>query len=317
MTWSQKTAACVAALASASAVLFAAPGAPVAAGQPAVASVVAAELPADVPPGVGHPSRPPSTGSGYAPQPSPPLGAASTGAERIIGADGRSRVTATTTFPNSAIGQLRFTEDGVDYVCTGFLIDRNTILTKGYCGFTPDGGAGDIIDAGTFAPGTNGGTDPFGTCSVATVWAPPQWTGPGNYTHGFAVMNLGAECATIGDTTGWFGTAVASAVNGLDGEQARLQGYETDGTQWQMTGRIARGQRNVLFFKMDAAVGQDGSPVILSRRIPRCPPGTCAVAVYSEHFLPAQGLYATHNSGPRFTQSRIGQIFAIADQNGG
>ena len=77
----------------------------------------------------------------------------------VIGKDGRTKVTDTTVYPARAIGQLVVGQNGQEYICTGWLIDLNTILTSGHCAYNPSAGGGDIIEYATFAPGRNGATD--------------------------------------------------------------------------------------------------------------------------------------------------------------
>ena len=84
------------------------------------------------------------------------------GIESVIGDDGRVRVTDTESYPASAIGQIELTsawspEPG-DFICTGWLIDPNTILSSGHCAYQPIA-AGDAtsIESVFFAPGRDGG----------------------------------------------------------------------------------------------------------------------------------------------------------------
>lgn len=243
--------------------------------------------------------------------------------ESVIGQDGRTKVTDTTAYPARAIGQLIVGQNGDEFICTGWLIDLNTILTSGHCAFNPTPGGGDIIEYATFAPGRSGaGTDPFGTCPVYQVLSPVGWRQNGLPQHDWAAMQLGTNNAgtittcDIGTTVGWFGLSWKRAADALTDKKATVQGYpgdKADGTQWTMKGKIAKSTKSMVFYPMDTFGGQSGSPVFRPAS-PACGGGPCGLAVHSYGAgLPGPG--GKNNAGPRITEARYNTIMSFAETN--
>ena len=241
------------------------------------------------------------------------------GAESVIGADGRTKVQppATSTFPLSAIGQIEFFRSGspVMWICTGYLIDANSVLTAGHCSY--DGGTGEagVIESADFFPGRNRSNgvvqNPFGSCAMTAVWAPDRWVDDGRAAHDYSVQQL--DC-TIGNSTGWFGLFALEGTNAFAGRRLRVEGYPGDrnfGSRWKMAGLVQRSSINTLHYPMDTYGGQSGSPLFKWNR-PSCG-GPCSAGV---HAYGAGGNPPT-NSGPRLTKGRIGVITAVAAENGG
>lgn len=240
--------------------------------------------------------------------------------ESVIGKDSRKRVTDTTTFPARAIGQIDFVQDGSSYICTGWLIDANSILTSGHCSYTPDGNQGNIIEAAQFTAGRNGATEPFATCPVYQVYSPIEWRRDGSAEDDWSVMQLGTDPDTtcdIGNTVGWFGMSYRGGKNTLKGVKATVQGYPGDkkqGTQWTMKGKIVESTKTSVYYKMDTFGGQSGSPVFEPKGA-KCGDTPCGMAVhsYGAGSAPSGG---KANSGPRITKSRFNTITTYIAQNG-
>jgi V8-like Glu-specific endopeptidase len=238
------------------------------------------------------------------------------GTESVILPDGRVQVTDTESYPASAIGQIELTFGPEDpqpgaYICTGWLIDSNTILSSGHCAYEPSPSGTAIVNTATFSPGRNGDVDAFGSCNVVQVYSPEGWRVNGKFTADWSLMQL--DCA-IGDTVGYLGyfwKADADALKGLD---VRVDGYpgdKPDGTQWKMNGTISASDKNMAYYKIDTAGGQSGSPVFVPNK-GTC--GPCAAAIHSYGVgLPGPGL--TRNAGPRFTKSKFLLIQDLADNN--
>ncbi len=233
-------------------------------------------------------------------------------AESVIGVDGRVRVADTTVYPHRAIGQLDIVEDGQVSYCTGWLIDKNTVVTAGHCAYNP-GGANDPIDSATFIPGRdhNGISSygPYGFCAVNGLYAPYGWRVQAKRSHDWAVMQLGC---TVGDEVGWFGMYSLPGANRFAGTRARVQGYPMDkppGSQWQMVDAIHHSTNRRLSYTIDTAGGQSGSPVFKLRR-PGC--GPCVLGIHT------YGLYAgqSYNSGTRITADVFDTIISLRAQNG-
>jgi glutamyl endopeptidase len=244
------------------------------------------------------------------------------GTESVIGPDGRVQVTNTTQYPASAIGQITLFQDNGqepgNYICTGWLIDNNSILTSGHCSYDPPvsrgGNGGGIIANAQFFPGRNGASNPFGGCNVVSVFAKSGWINQGRAVDDWSIQQL--DC-TIGATVGVIGYFTVPGVNQLDGKTARVEGYPGDkppGTHWKMSGTISSmTNANNVFYPMDTAGGQSGSPIMVANR-PSCG-GPCGMGIHSYGSPPPP--FPQLNSGPRITQEVFDKIADIADNNGG
>jgi glutamyl endopeptidase len=244
-------------------------------------------------------------------------------AESVIGNDGRLRVTNTTAFPARAIGQIELVDQGQNFICTGWLIDDNTIASAGHCAYNPSAPNGqEIIEAATIYFGRNRGVDPYGGCPIASVWAPNRWIDNGSPYYDFSIMQLGSPCESIGGMLGHFGMLAFSGVNGLAGRPVTVQGYPGDkpfGTHSKMSGRITKSTATMAFYPIDTAGGQSGSPVWQHRGVQAPGPcvGPCSFAIHAYGVgLPASGP-GQNNAGPRLTSARIGLLRDLADDNGG
>lgn len=212
--------------------------------------------------------------------------------ETVIGADGRTQITATTTYPNRVVGKLTFTApNGGTYGCTAFLYGNNTVGTSGHCVYSHSAGVGWNSNF-VFWPGKNGASNPYGSCGWSNANSVSGWTSSANPEYDYGSIRL--NC-TIGNTTGWIGMAWQTA--SYTGVNVNITGYPGDkayGTMWQMSGPVTSSAVRQLFYSIDTFGGQSGSAV----RISGC--GTyCAIAVHS------YGLYggSPYNRGTRITEA--------------
>lgn len=253
--------------------------------------------------GTGAEAASASTNDGFEGQP--------LGVESVIGFDGRTRVNPTTGYPARAIGQIEgFDDEDGSFICTGWLIDANTILTSGHCLYPPGTSPNNIVETIEFFPGRNRGTDPYGSCFGLEGWSPTAWIQNETPNADYAIINLDCD---VGDTVGWFGIFSLPNVGDLLHRSARLQGYPGDrpfGTHSGMSDRIERSLAKMVFYDIDTAGGQSGSPVWWTRAA--CG-GPCGMAVHS-YGVGNQGLNL--NSAARITTARFAEIVDIADDNG-
>ncbi len=261
-------------------------------------------------------------------------GAPAGGGESVSLPDGRVQLTnaQSQAYPHRAIGQIELTQangpNPGDFICTGWLIDSNTILSAGHCAYDPDGNQGNIIEAATFFPGryrTPGGTvvNPFGSCNVLTADSPFEWRHNGSEYADYSIMNL--DC-NVGNTVGWLGFFYVTNnanPNALAGLPVRVEGYPGDkpfGSGWYMGGTIFQSQKKMIFYKMDTFGGQSGSPVFQFNR-PGCgpggAPGPCGAGIHAYGYPDGGGgPHQNSNHGPRFTAARFNFIQSIAALNG-
>jgi V8-like Glu-specific endopeptidase len=233
-------------------------------------------------------------------------------AKTVLGPDGRTRVTATTAYPASAIGHIVYTDwDGRTFVCTGWLIDANTVLTAGHCIYDVEAPADGTLQAATFYPGRDGDVAPFGGCDAVTVFSPDEWKSIGDWKHDWGLMQL--DCR-IGDVVGWFGLTSVPGRNSLTEQAIVIQGYpgEQPGTQWTQAGTVQRSEPLTMHYRLDTTGGQSGSPVFSASGIPgELCGGPCSIGI---HAYSAAGTPLT-NSGTRLTASRVSTITALARSN--
>ena len=331
-SWRRAVAAAVLLAGSAQLASVTATAEPAAEGPPT--EVTALTLSAPVEPSSGFSGQRPSAPPDVAPaetegEPVDPDSEA-LGTQSVIGPDDRERVNPTTTYPNSAVGQLDVTwrtdEDAaISGYCSGFLIDENSVLAAGHCVYDINPAHGPLphlIESGTFTPGRNRGTDPYGTCEIESAWAPPQYTVDQQVTYDFSVINLSDDCDLIGSETGTFG--LFARTGQMAQVKGNVQGYPADwqttqffGDQKRAHGKIARSQKRLVFYPMDTTGGQSGGPVWRQRSAGVCV-GPCAMAVHAYGTDPqSTGVWRVNNAGIRLTAFRIGQILDIAAQNDG
>ena len=223
--------------------------------------------------------------------------------------DGRKQITDTTQYPSRAIGQIEYVEDAQNYICTGWLIDMNTILTAGHCVYPA---ANDQIDSATFAAGRNGATDPYGSpCNVIQIYSPDEWKINQIEDSDWGLMQL--DCP-IGTTVGWFGYFWIKGEKALKDIKVHVRGYPADapdGTMWDMAGKITISKAKQVFYKIDTFGGQSGAPIYQNNRR-GC--GVCSMGLHA-YGVHGGGAHFENNHGTRITKNRFNTILSIANAN--
>lgn len=215
-----------------------------------------------------------------------PASNGSIGIQSIIGADNRTRVTSTTTYPYRAIAHIESDIGG----CTGWLIGPDTVVTAGHCVYDP--GTRRWASYARVYPGRNGSTAPYGSANAVNFYSVTGWTNSGDPNYDYGAIKLDRA---IGNTTGWFGYRYTTA--SLTGTAENISGYPGDktyGTQWQHADQIRQTSTLRLYYQNDTYGGQSGSPVYEPNNS-SCG-GPCGLAVH------AYG-GSTYNSGTRITQA--------------
>jgi glutamyl endopeptidase len=224
----------------------------------------------------------------------------SMGGRSVIGADGRIRVTATTSTPWRKIALITFNTPQGGSICTGWFVNQNTVITAGHCvhrGFGGQSGFYNYLSYRVY-PARNGSSRPFPTCTARDLFTNTTWAfnGTANYDYGAVKLNC-----SVGLQTGWFG--YWSQSSSLVGTSAIVAGYPGDkvfGTMWMMAGSIGRETARRVFYRMDTYGGQSGSPVFRNRA--GC--GWCSMAI---HAYGASGS-PLMNGGTRITPNVVNFI---------
>ena len=202
----------------------------------------------------------------------------------VIGTDGRTRVTSTTTFPYRAIVHISSSIGG----CTGWMISARTVATAGHCIHNGSWATNVVV-----APGRNGTSYPYGTCKGTNLYSVSGWTSSKSTNYDYGAIRL--DC-TIGNTTGWIGFRYTTA--SLTGVAENISGYpgdKTTGTQWQHADQIRNSLTYKLEYQNDTYGGQSGSPVYQASHS-ACSGGPCAIAIHTNGG-------STYNRGTRITQT--------------
>lgn len=178
--------------------------------------------------------------------------------ESVIGPDERTQITNTTAYPNRAIAHLEVDFPSSSGTCTGWFISRNRLVTAGHCVY--DAVAKQWATAMTVYPGRNGATAPYGSFTAATLYTVTGWVNSGDPKYDYAVVKLSSK---VPKSIGWFGYGWTSNDSFLLNKNSTVRGYPADksyGTMWTMNGKIQQVQKTRLFYNIDTAGGQSGSP---------------------------------------------------------
>ena len=206
----------------------------------------------------------------------------------VIGRDTRMRRKRTLDFPFRYICHLSWQDNGQTWGGTGMLIGKRTILTAGHnlIHATPSPGFMDP-KAMHIAPGRDGRTRPFGTCTGVHFYVPEGFvrrTASGSIAgfntgtrHDYGLVRLARP---LGDTVGFWGERPRPADDKRGSSlqttlplpagklPLNLSGYPVDkpwGTQWSSYNYLQKLQGGLLIYDNDTFGGHSGSPVWVTR----------------------------------------------------
>ncbi len=188
--------------------------------------------------------------------------------ESVCGRDDRRRISPASAIPWWMICQLFIQRhDGRTSRCTGWFIGPRTVMTAGHCVYSQS--AGGWARSITVVPGMDDSSRPFGTQVGTTFRSVSGWIQNRDvgYDYGAIILSNG----DLGRRVGWFGFAALSD-DSLRNLPVNNSGYPADkptGTQWSNAGRITRVTARRLYYMLDTAGGQSGSPTWRSRRAVR------------------------------------------------
>lgn len=176
--------------------------------------------------------------------------------ESVCGRDDRVHVTKVTRIPWRWVCQLIM--DGRSR-CTGWFIGPRTIMTAGHCVYSHR--TGKWASKIEVIPGMNGASRPYGSQVATWFWSVNGWVHQSKPSYDYGAIILPDD--RLGRMLGWYGFANLSE-NSLKHLLVNNSGYPGDkpfGTQWFNAGRITQVQARRLFYMIDTAGGQSGSPI--------------------------------------------------------
>ena len=180
--------------------------------------------------------------------------------ESVCGRDDRVRIRSTTRIPWRMICQLIITRaDGRKSRCTGWFIGPRTVMTAGHCVYSHSaGGWAKQIEV---IPGMDAGSQPYGAQTGYSFRSVKGWTSGRKVGYDYGAIILPNN--TLGNRVGWFGFAnlSASSLRNLLVNNAGYPGDKPFGTLWFNAGRITKVTTRRLYYMVDTAGGQSGSPV--------------------------------------------------------
>lgn len=127
-----------------------------------------------------------------------------------------------TTFPTSTNGKVFFTDDGVNYVCSGTAItsaNQSVVWTAGHC---VNEGPGSFHTNWAFVPAYRDGARPYGTWPASSLHTTTQWRTSGDFSY-----DLGAAVTAPAATrlTAAIGGGRSLAFNGPRSQTYNAFGY--------------------------------------------------------------------------------------------
>ena len=121
----------------------------------------------------------------------------------IIGSDGRTKITTTTTYLYFAILYIEISwPDGATGLETAFMIDDNLAATAGHCVY--DASHGGWAESIKVWPGKKGYgilNNPYGTANATNFHTSIPWTENADSKYDWGLIELDEN---IGEDTGWF-----------------------------------------------------------------------------------------------------------------
>ncbi|MDV2933732.1 trypsin-like serine peptidase [Enterococcus faecalis] len=176
---------------------------------------------------------------------------------QIIGADTRTRITNTVSFPNSTIGKMVMTfPNGQTYVGTGWRYGNKVAITAGHCVYSKrDGGWARSV---AFYPGKNDSSNPLGVYYATSLFTDTKYIATEDSNYDWGMLRFSSN---VGYKTGYLGAewSTGSQV----GTTVTVRGYpgERQNQMWTSSGRITGSGSSKTNYSIDTTGGQSGAPV--------------------------------------------------------
>lgn len=188
--------------------------------------------------------------------------------EVVFGTDNRSKVSNTSIQPHRSISYISISYPNGDYMCTGTVIGKDTVLTNAHCIYNKD--TKQYIKSGYIIPALNDSHYSYGYYNIESYSIPSGYINSGGSAqYDFAVMKVSTNGGShIGDVVGSLGV---KQVNSIKGTGIKIYGYPADKavstgavSQWGTSGSILQENSSLAFYEIDTFGGQSGSAMLNS-----------------------------------------------------
>lgn len=178
----------------------------------------------------------------------------------IIGDDDRVQVTDTTVTPYQSITYILAN----GFIGTGTVVGKNTVITAGHMinaiGEEPSQDLKEVY----LSPGRNDDVYPYGKFGIKAIHLMPEYQADPSAETDIAVLTINPNEAgeSIGDVVAQMPMKLSNDI--AIGTPLTTTGYPGDrvyGTMWTNSGQVGRQTTDIVYYDMDTAGGQSGSPV--------------------------------------------------------
>ncbi|PFA24755.1 glutamyl endopeptidase [Bacillus cereus] len=188
--------------------------------------------------------------------------------EVVFGTDTRKKVSDTSKKPNRSISYISTTFSNGNFVCTGTVIGKDTVLTNAHCVY--DKKTKKYLKSGYIIPALNDSHYRYGYYKIASYSVPSGYIkSGGSPQYDFAVIKVSTNGGLhIGNVVGSLGV---KQVNSIKGTGIKIYGYPGDKaqktkkvSQWGASGSIKKENSFLAFYDVDTYGGQSGSAMLNS-----------------------------------------------------
>lgn len=132
---------------------------------------------------------------------------------------GLSQITSK-SFPWSTHARIFFRQGGLNYVCSGTMIDPKYAITAGHC--VHEGAGGNWSTNVSLAPAWDGDSNAFGTANAESLGSFTAWTSSGSWSGDMGFVRLDRP---VGFLTGWMGTFYSNSNSYWAGTTFHMAGF--------------------------------------------------------------------------------------------
>lgn len=179
--------------------------------------------------------------------------------ESVCGIDQRKKVIATTQLPYMAICKLYMkAANGLYYVGSGWLINKNTVITAGHC--VHGGRGGDWKKSIIAIPGKSGLVEPYGRYNAVSIMTTKGWIEKSSTHLDMGAIKIDREVSHNSFITPSF----------EDSSYGEICGYPADRDNGLFQYRMSDNLNKIdgrFYYQADTFGGQSGCPLLKDRSV--------------------------------------------------